>query len=101
MSKLNPRCWKCQTPYHFQTHRPWAVKNLLFFLPLQSYFCPRCMKNRYVWAKKGTGITYNTLSEDDYKIAAERTTAARTSQEQTAGTAQPKRKQTADAERAA
>lgn len=58
MSNLYPRCWKCNTPYHYQIPRPWLIKNLLFFLPIKKYFCPHCVTARYAWIKSETGKDY-------------------------------------------
>lgn len=45
-------CRKCGSSYHFQLHRNWFVKKLLFFLPLRVYFCAKCQKIRHVLVKK-------------------------------------------------
>ncbi len=71
MSNLYPRCWKCNTPYHYQIPRPWLIKNLLFFLPIKKYFCPHCVTARYAWIKSETGKDYldgeNPMKTNDKK----------------------------------
>jgi len=42
------RCYRCSTAYHYKVRRGWFIKNVLFFVPIKIYFCPRCVKNRYV-----------------------------------------------------
>lgn len=66
MSNPYPRCWKCNTQYHYQIPRPWVVKNLLFFLPVRKYFCPHCVTSRYSWGapkNKSSDYTVNSNSE--------------------------------------
>lgn len=50
-------CRKCGSSYHFQLHRNWFVKKVLFFLPLRIYFCAKCQKTRYVLVKKKSEVS--------------------------------------------
>ncbi len=47
-SKPELRCRTCNTIYHYRkTPNSW-VRSILFFLPVKSFFCARCLKTRYL-----------------------------------------------------
>lgn len=57
MSYKDHKCRKCNTDYHYQVPRGFFLKNILGFLPIRIYWCPRCVTNRYVWVKeKGASV---------------------------------------------
>ncbi len=41
------KCRKCGTGYHYKVPVNGFLKAVLFFLPIKSYFCARCLKTRY------------------------------------------------------
>ncbi len=45
-------CKKCGSDFHYQVPRGFFLKNVLGFLPIRIYWCPRCTANRYVWVNK-------------------------------------------------
>jgi len=45
-------CSKCGTPFHFKMRRNWFIKRVLFFLPIKKYFCARCKKSSYIFARQ-------------------------------------------------
>ncbi len=51
MGYLDYKCRKCNADFHYQIPRGTILKKLLWFLPIRIYWCPKCMKNRYVWIK--------------------------------------------------
>lgn len=56
MSYLDHKCRKCNTDFHYQVPRGFVLKQLLGFVPVRIYWCPKCTTNRYVWItekKKG------------------------------------------------
>lgn len=61
MSYQDYKCQKCHTDFHYQVPRGFILKNVLGFLPIRIYWCPKCTTNRYVWVnKKGAGTSnYN------------------------------------------
>jgi hypothetical protein len=46
----NPRirCPKCANTLNYRIERNWIGRNLLFFIPVELYFCVGCFKHRYV-----------------------------------------------------
>lgn len=48
MTKPILKCYKCGTPYHYKIKRNWLLRNVLFFLPVKTFFCGKCVKKRYV-----------------------------------------------------
>ncbi len=41
------KCSKCKTVYHYKVPLNWFFKNILFFIPIKTYFCAHCLKVRY------------------------------------------------------
>jgi len=39
-------CSRCSQPYHYRLKKNWAERNFLFFIPIQKFFCAKCLKSR-------------------------------------------------------
>lgn len=40
-------CPKCARRYHYRIPTPGLLRAVLFFLPIQSFFCAKCLTTRY------------------------------------------------------
>ncbi len=48
MEKTYLRCHKCNEPFQYRVPTPWVFSLFLFFLPIKSFFCARCLKKRHI-----------------------------------------------------
>jgi len=64
MSYLDYNCRKCGTQFHYQVPRGFVLKNLLGFIPVRVFFCPKCVTNRYVLVSKAKTTTENNRLEN-------------------------------------
>lgn len=61
MPKKYLTCRKCGSVFHFVIPRGWFLKNVLFFLPIKTYFCAKCTKTRYVWITNAKEAEYEKI----------------------------------------
>lgn len=59
MGYQDHKCRVCGSDFHYQIPRGFLLKNVLGFLPVRIYWCPRCIANRYVWVYGNTNKKKN------------------------------------------
>jgi hypothetical protein len=47
VNKAKCYCTVCDVEVKQQVHRPWLLKNVLFFIPIRKYVCIRCLNTYY------------------------------------------------------
>jgi hypothetical protein len=52
-------CNKCHKPFHYRLPTPFIFRTLLFFIPVQRFFCANCLTSRYQIMSKEEAMKYH------------------------------------------
>jgi hypothetical protein len=59
MSKPFLYCPKCNRPFHYRLQTPFLLRTLFFYIPIQSFFCAKCVTSRYQIMTKQEAMKYH------------------------------------------